>query len=320
MADLPTTLLVKPRQDIPVGRTSGGEPVYWDTSFAQSFLKALYQRVGQMTAPSNDTIAARVDSVTDDVSGLEDDVATLAADVTTLQTSQAAQDTHLATIDSEISALQHEVIQPYIALGVTGSLAADLTQGGNFLVGPMTGNVTIANPLGGEDGKTYTWLVKQDATGGRTVGLDTKFVKGYLSRFAMKPNAITQMQAIYNAADDKFYIAPLQILAQDEWQTLTGTTGAIATDLSICRNAFVGPITGNVTISNPTNPADGEEYTWYITQDGTGGRTIGLGAKFAKSALTFVPDTTASTSTIFSARYSAVNDKYYVFAFQTKVS
>lgn len=104
------------------------------------------------------------------------------------------------------------------------------------------------------------------------------------------------------------------------WATAGAVSGSIATDLSVARNYFVGPITGSTTIANPTNPADGVDYTWMVTQDGTGGHTIALDTKFAKSVLTFSPDTTASTSTLIRAKYSSANDRFYVTDFQTKVA
>jgi hypothetical protein len=211
---------------------------------------------------------------------------------------------------------------PYVALGTSGTLTADLTVSRNFLVGPCTGNTTIANPTGStvRDGQTYCFLVKQDGTGGRNISLGAKFIKNGGDTFGQAANSVTMFKATYNAVDDKYYIDDFKVVSGNAWTTLTGTSGTIATDASRGKTFFVGAITGNTTIGNPTNPADGVDYTWHVLQNGTGGWTIGLDTKFAKSALTFVPDTTASTATIFTARYSAANDKFYVTQFQTKVS
>jgi hypothetical protein len=211
---------------------------------------------------------------------------------------------------------------PFQSLGVSGTLTTNFTLGDKILVGPCTGNTTIGNPTGStaKDGHTYLWLVKQDATGGRNISLGGQFVNAAGNVFNRAPNGITVFRATYNATDTKYYITDFQSLSGNTWSTLTGTTGAIATDCSKGKSFFVGPCTGNVTISNPTNPQDDTVYTWYVTQDATGGRTITLDTQFAKSATSFVPDTTASTSTVFSARYSAANSKFYVITFQTKVS
>lgn len=53
----------------------------------------------------------------------------------------------------------------------------------------------------------------------------------------------------------------------------------IATD---CSTGSVFPVTiaGNRTLDNPTNKVLGKTYTWVITQDGTGGRTLAFGTDF----------------------------------------
>ncbi len=57
----------------------------------------------------------------------------------------------------------------------------------------------------------------------------------------------------------------------------SGTT--IATDCSQ-GNAFTLTLTTNATLANPTNLAPGASYSWRITQDGTGNRTLAYGSAF----------------------------------------
>lgn len=57
-------------------------------------------------------------------------------------------------------------------------------------------------------------------------------------------------------------------------------SAALATDVSK-GNTFTVLLTGNVTLSNPTNPTDGQKVVWRFTQDATGGRTVTLGAIFS---------------------------------------
>jgi hypothetical protein len=45
-------------------------------------------------------------------------------------------------------------------------------------------------------------------------------------------------------------------------------------------NTFTVTLTGNTTLSNPTNLADGQILNWYIVQDGTGSRTMAYGSSF----------------------------------------
>lgn len=58
------------------------------------------------------------------------------------------------------------------------------------------------------------------------------------------------------------------------------TDGAsISTDASLS-NIFTVTLAGNRTLANPTNLVAGHVYTWIITQDATGSRTLGFGSFF----------------------------------------
>lgn len=122
---------------------------------------------------------------------------------------------YLADNDEWNLANQYSTTRPWTSLGVSGSLAADLSLGEKFVVGPLTGNCTIANPVSGtpRDGRDYTWLVFQDGTGGRTVGLGTKFVKAAGDAFSVAVNGITEVKATYYAANDKYYLFAFKVLA-----------------------------------------------------------------------------------------------------------
>ena len=77
-------------------------------------------------------------------------------------------------------------------------------------------------------------------------------------------------------------------------------------------------LTGNVTLSNPTNPVSGKTLRWRITQDGTGSRTVTLGNKFniPSSATSPLPFSTAANKLdVLAATYHAGRDKWDVIAF-----
>lgn len=91
----------------------------------------------------------------------------------------------------------------------------------------------------------------------------------------------------------------------------------VATDASL-GDIFNLTLTGNATLSNPTNPADGKTLRWRITQDATGSRVVTLGNKFniPSSATSPLPWSTAANKTdILAATYDAVRDKWDVVAF-----
>lgn len=97
--------------------------------------------------------------------------------------------------------------------------------------------------------------------------------------------------------------------------TLTDAT-TIATDASRS-NHFRVTLGGNRTLGNPTNLTDGQRLLWELTQDGTGGRTLTLGSKFALgSAITAITlSTGAGKRDFLGAIYSASADKLYVVSF-----
>lgn len=54
---------------------------------------------------------------------------------------------------------------------------------------------------------------------------------------------------------------------------------SIATDASL-GNVFTVTLGGNRTLANPTNLVAGGTYTWIVTQDATGSRTLAYGSLF----------------------------------------
>ncbi|MDQ3577814.1 MAG: hypothetical protein M3443_09495 [Actinomycetota bacterium] len=94
-------------------------------------------------------------------------------------------------------------------------------------------------------------------------------------------------------------------------------TGTIDTNAALATH-FRVTFTGNRTLANPTNPSDGRELKWEITQDGTGGHTLTLGSKFVLGSdlATVVLSTTAGKTDYLGAIYNAARDKWDVLAFK----
>ena len=77
-------------------------------------------------------------------------------------------------------------------------------------------------------------------------------------------------------------------------------------------------LTGNVTLSNPTNPTNGVTLRWRIKQDGSGGRTVTLDSAFKipSSATSPLPFSTApDTIDLLAATYNSASDKWDIIAF-----
>lgn len=95
-------------------------------------------------------------------------------------------------------------------------------------------------------------------------------------------------------------------------------SATVSTDAS-SGDIFDITLTGNVTLSNPTNPTNGKTLRWRLTQDGSGGRTVTLGNKFALPAS--VPSlefsAAANKTDILAATYHQPSDKWQVVALVT---
>ena len=87
----------------------------------------------------------------------------------------------------------------------------------------------------------------------------------------------------------------------------------------------VGSLTGNITLSNPTNPTNRQKLEYVFIQDAIGGHTLTLGSKFrlpSSSSLSSPvnsannPDFTAADAiSILVIEYDELDDKWNVVAF-----
>lgn len=85
----------------------------------------------------------------------------------------------------------------------------------------------------------------------------------------------------------------------------------IAVDASLS-NVFTVTLGGNRTLGQPTNPKDGQSITIFITQDGTGSRTLAYHADWLFPGGTDpVLTTTAAAVDVLSAVYNGATTKWY---------
>lgn len=80
---------------------------------------------------------------------------------------------------------------------------------GNYFRVTLGGNRTLANPTGATDGQKLMFELIQDATGNRTITLDTKYALGAdISSIVLSTtgNLRDFMGVVYNATTDKFYV------------------------------------------------------------------------------------------------------------------
>ena len=97
--------------------------------------------------------------------------------------------------------------------------------------------------------------------------------------------------------------------------TLTDAS-TIATDASMA-NHFRVTLTGNRTLGNPTNAADGQTVIWELIQDATGSRTITLGSafRFGTDISGVTLTTTPSKRDYLGAMYNSAAEQWHVILF-----
>lgn len=101
---------------------------------------------------------------------------------------------------------RHSRVGAAIALTDGATIATDASLGHTFKV-TLGGNRTLSNPTNGIDGQRLTWRIRQDATGSRTITLDTKFRLGTtISSVTLTTTAAKTdyLEAVYHSSDDKW--------------------------------------------------------------------------------------------------------------------
>jgi len=93
-----------------------------------------------------------------------------------------------------------------------------------------------------------------------------------------------------------------------EVTALTDAT-SIATNLALSNN-FSVTLAGNRTLANPTNTVAGQSGSIFITQDGTGSRTLAMGTNFKFAG---------GTAPVLSTAASSIDRLDYVVAAATKI-
>jgi hypothetical protein len=188
------------------------------------------------------------------------------------------------------------------------------------------------------DAEKTTWNGKQDALGFTAVP-NTRTVAGHalsadvtvsksdvgLSNADNTSDANKPVSAAQQAALDLKAIlgantftgkqthgAGAAIIASNNSLSDNGST--IATDASLGNNFRVAALTANVTLSNPTNPTDGQVVTWEVIQHASAAKTLSFGAAFGFGAeITACTISTALSSHNFiTAIYNSTAAKWYV--------
>jgi hypothetical protein len=131
------------------------------------------------------------------------------------------------------------------------------------------------------------------------------------ARDAVLTTTTNTANAANTTANAAATLTAVQTFTAGQRGEVTALTDAssIATDLALSNN-FSVTLAGNRTLANPTNTVAGQSGSIFITQDGTGSRTLAFGANFK-----FV----AGTAPTLSTAAASVDRIDYVVAEATKI-
>lgn len=96
--------------------------------------------------------------------------------------------------------------------------------------------------------------------------------------------------------------------------SLTDNGSTIATNAALGNNFRISALTANVTLSNPTNPTDGQVITWEVIQNAGAAKTLAFGAAFGFGAeiTGCTISATLSSHDFVTAIYNSTTTKWYV--------
>lgn len=173
--------------------------------------------------------------------------------------------------------------------------------------GTNTTNVTVNVSGRGDKAVTKagsTALIAGDIVSGQAVRLRYDGTRLQL----MSPNA-----HVVRTANTVAYLEVNQSFTKAQGVNRSALTDAatIAVDASLS-NAFTVTLGGNRTLGQPTNPKDGQSITIFITQDGTGSRTLAYHADWLfPGGVDPTLTTTAAAVDVLCGVYNGATTKWY---------
>ena len=193
----------------------------------------------------------------------------------------ASEDTWGAKINTDMDLIDAQMKASANAIVATVAVAnAALPKAG----GAMTGAITTNSTFDGVD------IAARDAV--LTTTTNTA------NAAAIKANAAATLTAVQTFTAGQ----------RGEVTALTDAT-SIATNLALSNN-FSVTLAGNRTLANPTNTVAGQSGSIFITQDGTGSRTLAMGTNFKFAG---------GTAPVLSTAASSIDRLDYVVAAATKI-
>jgi hypothetical protein len=201
---------------------------------------------------------------------------------------------------------------------------ADTASGTNTVALTLTPAITAY-----EDGMPIRFRVANDCTGAVTVNVNSVGAKSLVkwNGSALISGDLQQndvVTIVFDETNDRFQLqAPVEnkLARLDTNQSFTKAQGVdrsaltdaatIAVDASLS-NVFTVTLGGNRTLGAPTNPKDGQSITIFITQDGTGSRTLAYHADWLfAGGVDPTLTTTAAAVDVLTGVYNGATTKWY---------
>lgn len=179
----------------------------------------------------------------------------------------------------------------------TYAFVADASSGGNILFAwPITSTVVGTTATLTIPGQIAVYVLPAGLT---TLSTAANTIFGYINPGQPGQVAVqTAAAALRYTAADLTVSGSSALAAYSAVVSLTYGT-AISTNAALGSN-FLTTLTGNTTLSNPTNLTPGQTLSWRVVQDGTGSRTVTLGSAFKTAGGTPTFTTTASATDVWS--------------------
>lgn len=185
-----------------------------------------------------------------------------------------------------------------VTLVDASTIDIDLGEGINFQV-TLGGNRTMGSPLDQMPGRSGEIIVRQDATGGRTLAwhADWKFTAGTPALPSAPNAAVTFRYLVVGIGNVQVTPQPVASSVSDFWQGSSQSlflspqvASASLAPVTLADQAVITPnfsdgfifsvtLGGNRQIANPTNQKRQSGF-FYLKQDTTGGRSVSWGSAY----------------------------------------
>jgi hypothetical protein len=130
-----------------------------------------------------------------------------------ISAAKAGPDDVKAAIDAIQVKIQRMLnAQPNAFPSAGGTVTPDMSQGAQLAIIMPAGNITIANPVNGQDGDFLTVYILQDALGARLVTWGANFRKGVIA-LSITANALDAVTFRYSAGAVKWNQIAAPVLA-----------------------------------------------------------------------------------------------------------